>query len=209
MARGENLKQRITAGELKKQLESDPQWLAEKLTRDAEFQLKAQQIKELAAPLEREIRDAGVDIASYRDVIDKPPNFPAAIPILIRHMQMGKYPELTRGFMAQAIAMKEANKYWHDLVALFKNEVARNLESHFANGLAVAIGRSYKEPELQQLISLCENPIYGFNRIWFADGLRKSKSTSAESALTRVSNDPQIGKQVTRWMRKRGAAKIE
>ena len=124
-------------------------------------------------------------------------------------MQMGKYPELTRGFMAQAIAMKEANKYWHDLVALFKNEVARNLESHFANGLAVAIGRSYKEPELQQLISLCENPIYGFNRIWFADGLRKSKSTSAESALTRVSNDPQIGKQVTRWMRKRGAAKIE
>jgi hypothetical protein len=72
----------------------------------------------------------------------------------------------------------------------------------------VAIGKSYKEPELQQLISLCENPVYGFNRIWFADGLRKSKSTSAESALMRVSNDSQIGKQVTLWMRRRGAAKV-
>ncbi len=195
----------MTAGELKKALESDPEWLEEKLKRDAERQLFAQRRNELIAPLEREIRDAGVHVESYRNVIDKPANFRAAIPILIRHMQMEKYPDLERNFMVQAIAMKEANQYWHDLVALFDSETARDTTSSYAAGLAVAIAKSYREPELQDLISLCANPAYGDHRLWFADSLRRSKSIRAESALMNLLSDPQIGKQVTQWMKKRAS----
>jgi hypothetical protein len=162
---------------------------------------------DLEAPLEQELKDAGVEVKSYRAVIHRPPNFKAAIPILIRHMQMDKYPDLTKNFMAQAIAMKESNPYWGALLELFEKTIAESPQSSFAQGLAVALAKSWKEPELERLIALCLDQKYGDPRILLADGLRRSKDSRAEATLLKLSGDPRIGPQVTKWLKQKSAGK--
>ena len=195
----------VTAGELKQRQLRDPEWVASKLAEDARWEEKQALLKELEAPLEQELKESGVVVKSYRHVIDRPHNFRVAIPILISHMQMDKYPELTKNFMAQAIAMKEANIYWDTIVQIFKSAAGKS--PIFAQGLATALSKAWKEPQLEQLIELCENESYGDARVLLANGLRKSKDNRAEAALLKLSSDPYIGPQVTKWLRKKPSDK--
>ncbi|AZO32543.1 hypothetical protein [Mesorhizobium sp. M1B.F.Ca.ET.045.04.1.1] len=182
----------------------DPEWVAAKLAEDAEWERKLALIKQLEAPLERELADAGVVVKSYQYVIDRPTNFRSAIPILIRHMQMDKYPEPTKNSMAQAIAFKESNSHWDTLQQLFEWTASQNPKSIFAQGLAVALSKSWKEPQLERLVALCLDQKYGDARVLLADGLRRSKDGRAEAALLKLADDPRIGPQVAKWLKKRG-----
>ena len=203
MTKGKEEDRLVTAGELKQRQLRDPEWVAAKLADDAKWEKKLALMKEIEAPLEEELKESGVLVKSYRSVIDKPPNFRLAIPILIRHMQMDRYPELTKNFMAQAIAMKESNPYWDTLVEIFQRALSDSAESNFAQGLAVALSKAWKEPQLEQLIELCMDQKYGDARILLADGLRRSKDGRAEAALLKLSGDPKIGPQVKKWLKKR------
>lgn len=191
----------MTAGELEAKHMDDPEWVAAKLAQEAELESKQALRKELVRALEQELREAGIVVKSYHYVIERPENFKLAIPILIRHMQMDKYPEPIKNSMAQAIAMKETNIYWNTLADIFKAEAERH--PIFAQGLAVALSKSWKEPQLNELIRLCEEKKYGDSRVLLANGLRKSKDSRAEVALLRLSTDPYVGPQVTKWLRKK------
>lgn len=183
----------------------NPEAIARRAIEDAERAKKDALWRELEAPLHEELANAGVVVKSYRYVIDRPPNFRLAIPILVRHMQLDKYPDLMRNFMAQAIAMKEANPYWHDFVRLYKQAVPADPKAIFAQGLAVAISKSWKGPELDELVELCLNPEYGDSRILIASGLRRSKDDRAKATLLALKDDPKLGPQVRKWLKKKTA----
>src|SRR5690348_13253634 len=102
----------ITAGELHARLHADPEWVAAKNIRDAEMATREAKHLAAVAGLERELKDAGIEMKSYRHLIHKPKNYKRGIPILIRHMRAEHYSDWERNSMAQAIAMKDANPYW-------------------------------------------------------------------------------------------------
>jgi hypothetical protein len=193
----------ITAGELQKQLWSDPEWVAAKKAKDAERAAHSRYLDELEAGLEQELRDAGIEARSYRHIIDKPKNYQLGIPILIRHMRMDKYTDVQRNFMAQAIAMKDANPYWHELLEIFLSVVGKKENTGFEQGLAVVLAASFRAPQFDILLSLCENQEYGAPRALLAQGLKKSKDPRAEIALMKFCSDPYLGKEMTKWMKRR------
>lgn len=193
----------ITAGELQKQLWSDPEWVAAKRARDAEWEVRLRHMKQLEAGLEEELREAGIEAKSYRHIIDKPKNYKLGIPILIRHMRMDKYTDVQRNFMAQAIAMKDANPYWHELLEIFLSVVGKKENTGFEQGLAVVLAASYRAPQFETLLSLCENQEYDAPRALLVQGLKKSKDPRAEVALMKFCSDPYLGKEMTKWMKRR------
>lgn len=159
--------------------------------------------KEEVRELENELAEAGIHMKSFRSLIHKPENFLLGIPILLRHMQMNKYSPLNRKFMAIAIAMRETNPYWLTIVKSFKGLGNNGADGIFKEGLAAALAESYGPKELGELIALCNEKTHGTVRVLLADGLRRSKKAEAEKALRDLMDDPQIGKQVSEWVRQR------
>jgi hypothetical protein len=166
---------------------------------------KSAAAKEEVRELENELADAGINIRSFRNIIDKPENFRLGIPILVRHMQMTKYSPLNRNFMAQAIAMRESNPYWPTLVKVFRRLDNDGADGIFKQGVAVALAHSYGPSELGELIALCNDKEHGTVRILLAAGLKRSKKAEAVKALRDLIDDPDIGKQVSEWVRRREA----
>lgn len=193
----------ITAEEFKRRLNSDPEKVAKRREQDAERQARFNYLKELEYGLEQELKEAGIDVESYRSIIHKPKNYKLGIPILVRHMQMDKYTDNQRNFMAQAIAMKDANPYWHELHGIFLSVVGKKEHYAFEQGVALALGASYREPQFETLLSLCEDQRYGYVRILMVEGLKKSKDPRAEVTLMKLCNDPYLGTEMTKWMKKR------
>lgn len=193
----------ITAGELIRQLNADPNWVAMRQTKDAEFAAIGERRRAAAAGLERELKEAGIEMKEFRYLKDRPGNYKLGIPILIRHMRMNHYDDPERNSMAQAIAMKEANPYWNELLELFLAVVDKEEHSSFKQGLAVALAASYKAPQFEMLVSLCENTAYGSTRVLLVEGLKRSRDPRAEVTLMRLCGDPIIGKGLTKWMKSR------
>jgi hypothetical protein len=149
------------------------------------------------------MNDAGISVKNYREIINKPPNYRTGIPILVRNMKMNSYDSLLRNFMAQAIAMKEAGSYWDELVDFFKQLGVSKDESIVKQGVAVAIGLSFPPKRLSDLIKLCRHQEFGDVRILMAMGLKRSRDPQAWDALCNLADDPQIGPQITKWIKQR------
>ena len=193
----------ITAGDLLRQLWSDPEWVAAKRARDAEREAKHVQHLAAVVDLERELKDAGIEVRTYQYLIDKPANYRRGIPIFIRHMRSERYSDWERNSMAQAIAMKDANPYWNELLDLFLSVVSKEGHDSFKQGLAVALAASCKAPQFETLLSICENEAFGSTRLLLIEGLKKSKDSRAEITLMRLCSDPVLGEALTKWMKKR------
>jgi hypothetical protein len=193
----------ITAGELQAQLLNDADWVAARKARDAE--LEARHAKHLAtmADLERELKGAGIDVENYRSLIHKPKNYKLGIPIFLRHMRFDHYTDWERNSMAQAIAMKESNPYWSELLDMLLSVVGKEEHYSFEQGLAVALAASYKAPQFETLLSLCENTDYRAPRALLVEGLKKSRDPRAEITLMKLCSDPYLGKELTKWMKRR------
>lgn len=183
----------ITGGELMAELWSDPEWVAAKKAQDAEHAAREAKHRATMAGLERELKDVGIEMKSYRHLIDKPKNYRAGIPILIRHMRAAHYSDWERNSMAQAIAMKDANPYWNDLLDLFLSVVGKEAHRSFEQGLAVALAAAHKAPQFERLLSLCENATYGAPRTLLVEGLKRLKDPRAEVTLMKLCSDPYLG----------------
>jgi hypothetical protein len=152
--------------------------------------------------LDNELREAGVEVASFRDLHHKPKNFKLAIPIIIRHLGYQIYPSPLKNSMAQAIAFRETNPYWNDLLKIYMANVGDNV---VRQGLAVAMAASYSQKELHILVELCKDPAFGDSRLLLLDGLRRSKADVALATLLELADDEKVGKQVTKWLKRPSA----
>ena len=193
----------ITAGELQKQLWSDPEWVARHKANEAEMAARRAEHLAAMAGLERELKDTGIEMKTYQHLKDKPKNYKRGIPIYIRHMRGERYTDWERNSMAQAIAMKDANPYWSELLELFQSVVGKEKHHSFEQGLAVALAASYRAPQFETLLSLCENADYGAPRVLLVEGLKKSRDPRAEITLMKLCSDPYLGVELTKWMKRR------
>jgi hypothetical protein len=90
---------------------------------------------------------------------------------------------------------------WKDLVKLFKGLDSDSADGIFIQGVAVALAHSYGPLEFDEMIALCKDQTHGDVRILLSVGLRRSRKVDAEKALRDLTDDPQIGEQVSKWIR--------
>jgi hypothetical protein len=191
---------RKTADELMAELEADPEWVAARAREEAERQKVAAELARAEAPLVAALRGAGYPVESVWDLANTRERYPAAVPILIEHLQR-PYPGEIRDGIARALAIPEAKFAHHLLVRLWREEPDEPRTAK--QGLAVALAVTAFPEHLDEVIELVRDPSLGSTRLLLLWVLEKSNEPRAWAALMALGTDPDISPEVQHILKKR------
>jgi hypothetical protein len=135
-------RKRLTAKEFMDQLNEDSEWVRKDADRRTQHQKEVDKLKvELApeqVPLISELNQIGLRVESVWDLVNTRSPYPAAIPVLLKHLLLAKHPVLVNG-IARALTVREAKGIAAPAIIgklkLFKNDPETRLA--LANALTV------------------------------------------------------------------------
>jgi hypothetical protein len=126
----------ITAEELVRQLESDPEWLAQRAARDARHAARAKRLAADEASLVAELRSVGVPVTSVGEFVGKQIAPMAAIPVLLRHLDVEHMPVI-REMIIRALGVPGARQMAFDrLCRAYCEERDPSIQWLIANALS-------------------------------------------------------------------------
>jgi len=192
----------ISANELMAELEADPEYIAETARQDEELARKESEWRKAEAPLVEELRAAGFEVDSAWDLVNTSTPYPAALPILLEHLQR-PYPDRVREGIARALAVRDARFGAEKLVRLYREEQPG---TDAKAGLAVAIGEATDDDVIDEVIALASDPVHGTSRVLMLDALARSNAPQARAALEAIAEDAAVGGEA-RQLLKRGQPK--
>jgi hypothetical protein len=182
----------IYATDLMAELEADPEYVAHQKRRDAELERMEEESRRAQAPVADELRAAGVEVDSAWDLVNTSTPYPAALPILLEHLER-PYPDRVREGIARALAVgRDAKFAWRRLVALYRDEP---VGTDAKDGLAVALAAVSDDDVVDELVGLARDAVHGESRILLLRGLKRSRAPQARAALEEFSGDPVLGEQ--------------
>ncbi len=104
-------KKNQTAEELMRELRNDPVWVQQEKEREAKHKAAVEQLRvEVQSehdPLLKELAQVGHPVGSVWDLVNSPNNYPAAVPILCKHLGIVRHPVIVEG-IARALMVREA-----------------------------------------------------------------------------------------------------
>lgn len=178
------------------ELRSDPEFVAQQEQRDADLQRKADAWRQAEAPLAEELRGVGVAVESAWDLVNTSSPYPAALPILLEHLERA-YPDRVREGIARALAVRDARFGWEKLVGLYGREQAG---TDAKDGLAVALAAASDDEVIDDVIAFARDRANGESRLLLLRGLKRSKSPQARAALEELASDPVLGQEARRLL---------
>jgi hypothetical protein len=181
-------------------LEADPEWVAERARIDAEFEREDAELGRAEAPLVAELRAAGYPVESVWDLVNTRDRYPAAVPILLEHLQR-PYPDRIREGIARALAVREAKFAYPLLVRLWREEP--DTPRTAKQGLALAVSVTGNPEHLDQLIEMVRDVRLGSTRAFFMLALEKSNEPRAWATIMALGTDPDIGQAAQLSLKKR------
>ena len=184
-----------SAAELMAELQADRGFVAERERREDDLRRREAVWREAEAPLVQELRAAGVAVESVWDLVNTAAPYPAAVPILLAHLER-PYPDRVREGIARALAVPEASFSAETLIRLYRQEPPG---TDAKQGLAVALAQAAGDDEL---IALAGDPAHGTSRALLLDALARSPAPRARAALDALTGDPEVGEEARRLMRK-------
>lgn len=173
------------------ELQADPEYVTERQGREAELESKTAAWRLAEAPLVEELRIAGFDVESAWDLVSTATPYPAALPILLKHLGR-PYPDRVREGIARALAVRDAKFGWERLIRLYRDEPTA---SEAKDGLAVALAAVADDDLVEDIISLARDLAHGESRILLLRGLARSRVPQARAALEELSGDPMLGQE--------------
>ena len=153
------------------------------------------------APLVNDLnRTGGVHVASVWDLVNTEGSYPEAIPILLDHLRRS-YPERVREGIARALAVPDARKGWPILLQAFSEEQdSTTLGVKWA--LALALGASGTDAELDDVLPLLGDTSLGRNRVPLLSILRRSRDPRSRATLQQLADDEAIGGEARKILAK-------
>jgi hypothetical protein len=150
-----------------------------------------QAFRRAEAPLVRDLNARGIRIDTISDLVNTDDSYPAAIPVLVEHLQR-PYPTNVKEGIARALAIPDASPPWDLLRELFEREDSRTaLGLKWA--LACALGGSAPDDRINEVMALVQDKNHGENRAAFLPALRRSSRAEARQLLRELRSDPEIG----------------
>lgn len=124
--------------------------------------------------------------------------YPAALPILLQHLQQRGYPDRVMESLGRALAVKPSRDAWYTLRRFFLAADGSGEEE----GLAVALAASATADQLDSLIDLLHETSRGSTRIHF---LRPIKGVGGNRGIEVLSlkQDPLFGKEAHALLKRR------
>jgi hypothetical protein len=167
-----------------RRLREDPAYRAEVERFDAKLAERDRQYRSAEQPLLADLHAAGVEIDTIWNLYKQPDSIPAAIPVLLRHLQLD-YPARVLEGIASGFAHKAARPWWDELKRLYlaaERDVVRD-------GLAAALSTCATKARYDDLLAFVENERSGSS--WRRRQRERDVQRRASVAATRSGADGQ------------------
>lgn len=178
-----------TAGELIEQLARDPEYQSARQTAEAERKRRVAELRAAEQPILSDLRKAGIFVSSVWDLVNSSEPYPKALPILLRHLKHGGYPDRVMESVARALAVRPASLAWNELRGLYL--VARGPGE--MEGLAVALAASATAEHLDDLLALLDQQSRGDTRLHFLRAIRRVGGPRGREVLQGLRDDRIFG----------------
>jgi hypothetical protein len=202
----------MTAAEHSRLLEANPEFVAQREARERERAERVARIQVEVASLLAELQATGLKIQSVGDLIAMSERYEAAIPVLLKHLQM-PYSDVVRETIARSLAVPEleVRKAWPMLVDEYRKAPmgwgikapgdTKEYKFGAKNGLACALSVAVTDETLPELIAIAKDRTQGESRVLLLSALKKriNKNPLAKQAIEELATDPQLEKEIASW----------
>ena len=166
-------KKRQTVAEFLKELEADPAYREMRARQERLGDELMERVRIAEAPLVEDLHAVGAKAGSVWTLVNTRSPYPAAIPVLLEHLQRDYMPEVREG-IARALAVPEASWAWDILLTLFNQEPLggrRNVKW----ALGCALSGAATDEVIDKIIGLVQDTSVGENRLALLDALARSR----------------------------------
>lgn len=179
---------------------ADPVYRAMFEKREAEAAAFQQEMRQAEAPLIENLRAVNIKVETVWDLVNTHASYPAAIPILLDHLQRD-YPPPVREGIARALAVPEASWAWDVLFELFEHEPAKGTQDvkwprNVKWALACALSGAATEEVIDRIIELVSDKAVGENRLALLSALARSSLARARATLENLREDPELSREI-------------
>lgn len=181
----------ISASDLMAELEADPEYQRKAQAAEAERQARAEVWRRAERPIVADLRAVGVEVDSVWDLVNTAEPYPAALPVLMAHLERGGYPERVMESLGRAIAVKPAIEFWPRIKARYLD--ARDAGEE--DGSAVALAACATATQLEELVGFLGVEERGDSRIYFLRPIKKLGGARGRTVLESLKEDPVFGKE--------------
>ncbi|HKY16329.1 MAG TPA: hypothetical protein VJM33_15490 [Microthrixaceae bacterium] len=183
----------ISATEFMAQLQEDADNQAKKAAFDAELQERVTGLRAAEQPIVAELRAADVEVDSVWDLVNTSEPYPAALPVLMDHLERGDYPDRVLEGLGRALGVEPAVAFWERLKTLYLG--SRNPGAE--DGTAVALAACATTEHLEDLIYFLSINERGASRIYFLRPIRRLGGDRGRSLLESLRDDETFGREAT------------
>ena len=181
----------MTAAELMAKLQNDPEYQRKAQAAEAQRQVRVQALRRAEQPIVADLRRAGVMVDSVWDLVNTSVPYPDALPVLLKHLQLGGYPDRVMESLGSALAVKPAVFAWDILRELYLKARGEGEEE----GIAVALAASATSEHLDALIGLLGEDSRRSTRIHFLRAIKRVGGRRGREVLESLRSDPMFGKE--------------
>jgi len=182
---------RISATDLVAELQNDPEYQLKMRTDEAERKAKVQELRRAEQPIVADLRKAAVQVDSVWDLVNTSEPYPAALPVLMNHMERGGYPDRVMESLGRALAVKPAVAFWERIKALYLAPRSPGEE----DGAAVALAACATEAQFDDLVDFLSLPQRGESRIYFIRPILKVGGNRGRELVEALRSDVTFGKE--------------
>ena len=191
MSKKSRFKGPMTAGELMKELESDPEWVAREKAEERWRMARARRLAREEEPLVQEIARAGLLIDSVWDLVNTREPYPEAIPVLLRHLEKTDYDPAIRDGIARALTVRGYPEILPAMIEAFRRDPEPRLNGpKWAMGNAIEV--LFDDKYVEEIAELAKDSSHGAARSELVFALAKSRTSLADETLQDLRSDPQI-----------------
>lgn len=181
------------------QLEEDSEYRRKTKASEAQRHDRVEELRRAERPIVNDLRAAGVDVESIWDLVNASAPYPDALPVLLKHLEQGGYPDRVMESLARALAVGPAAPAWDALRELYLHAQGRGE----MEGLAVALAAAATEDHLDDLISLLDEPSRGDTRIHLLHAIKRVGGDRGLSLLDSLQTDPLFGREAQALLKTR------
>ncbi|MDE0547407.1 hypothetical protein [Microbacterium sp. C7(2022)] len=196
---GRSKRSGTSAIDLIAELQNDPDYQRKVQAAEAERQTRAQLLREAEQPIVADLRAAGVEVNSVWDLVNTSDPYPAALPVLMEHLERGGYPERVMESLGRALAVKPSVAFWERLKTRWL--YARGLGEE--DGAAVALAACATKAQVDDLIGFLSVAERGQSRIYFIRPILILGGDRGRQVIEALRNDPVLGKEATALLKRR------
>jgi len=171
-----------------------PLWIRRRTPRlrhvDAERLAQAEELRAAEQPIVADLRAVGVNVMSVSELVNASEPYPTALPVLLEHLERGRYPDQLMERLGRAVAVEPAVAFWDRLRALYL--AARSPGEEV--GTAVALAACATKEQLDDLIGFLSIAERGESRIRFLRPIKRLGGQRGRDLLESLRTDPTFGK---------------